>query len=82
MIVLILDCLTTTQKWDITIKSFRRWVEDGYKIKKGSKALLLWGSPKKIKSKKNDIKIENQETEGSDFFPIAYVFSNLQVENK
>ncbi len=57
-----------------TIKSYRRWKKEGFQVKKGEKALLLWGEPKKLKSSK---KIDDKED--FDFFPIAYVFSNLQV---
>ncbi len=58
------------------LKPFNRWKEEGFKIKKGSKALLLWGEPKKKKTEAE----KEQEEEAGKFFPVAYVFSNLQVE--
>lgn len=58
------------------LKKFWDWKKEGKTIKKGEKALLLWGQPR------NGQKHE-ENTEGEDdeykFFPICYVFSNLQV---
>lgn len=58
-------------------KSFHDWAKDGYSIKKGEKALLVWGRPR---TKKQD-----DQGDGYSFFPVAFVFSDLQViqrENK
>ncbi len=60
-----------------TLKSYRRWKEDGYQVKKGSKALLMWGEPQPLRRQDG----QPEEKEDS-FFPLAYVFSNLQVEQK
>lgn len=60
-----------------TLKSYRRWKEDGFQVKRGSKALLLWGQPKAY-TKETTAKTEQEKEE--QFFPVAYVFSNLQVE--
>jgi N-terminal domain of anti-restriction factor ArdC len=60
------------------INSYKRWKEQGYQVKKGSKALLLWGEPKPIKKKGEQP--PKKEGEEDTFFPLAYVFSNLQVE--
>lgn len=61
------------------LNTFKKWLELGYVVKKGSKALLLWAQPKKYEGKQ-----EQQETtepgKNSEWFPVAYVFSNLQVE--
>lgn len=63
------------------LKSYRQWQEEGYQVKRGSKALLLWGSPLRNNGKDEAQKNE-PEASGDDykFFPLAYVFSNLQVE--
>ena len=61
-----------------TLKSFKRWKEEGFMIKKGSKALLLWGEPKLLNKQPEENKKENEKEQT--FFPVAYVFSNLQVE--
>lgn len=52
-------------------KTFKEWTESGFSIKKGEKALLVWGRPR---TKKQD-----DEKDGYSFFPIAFVFSELQV---
>lgn len=72
-----------------TLHSYRQWQELGFQVKKGAKALLMWGKPQPIKGKEQP-QAQTQPTEkkggdekdDSDFFPLAYVFSNLQVEKK
>ena len=59
------------------IHSFKHWLTMGMVVKKGEKALLLWGEPRKAPNK------EKQAAEDKDefsFFPLAYVFSNKQVK--
>lgn len=60
------------------LHSYRQWKEQGFQVKKGSKALLMWGEPKKYgkQEEQQATEEENKET----WFPLAYVFSNLQVE--
>jgi hypothetical protein len=58
------------------LKSYRRWQDEGFQVKKGSKALLLWGEPVRRKDKEPTEPAEDDFS----FFPVAYVFSNLQVE--
>jgi N-terminal domain of anti-restriction factor ArdC len=60
-----------------TLKSYRQWQSDGYQVKKGSKALLMWGEP--INTKKEQHQNANEEKKET-FFPVAFLFSNLQVE--
>jgi len=55
---------------------FWQWIKKGYKVKKGEKAFLVWG--RKRKAQNNEPK-EGDKDEFS-FFPLAFVFSNLQVE--
>lgn len=59
------------------IHSFRSWLEKGYVVKRGEKALLLWGQPRKAFNQEK--KTEGEKDEFS-FFPLAYVFSQNQVE--
>lgn len=60
------------------IHSFRKWLDLGFVVKKGEKALLLWGEPKKaMKQEKQPTDSDKDEFK---FFPLAYVFSNKQVE--
>ena len=56
--------------------TFFGWKEQGFNIKRGSKAFVVWGKPKTVKKR------EVQEGEKDEFshFPLAYLFSNLQVE--
>lgn len=66
-----------TKEGHTEIHSFRKWLELGFHVKKGEKALLLWGEPRKA------LKQEQQEAGEKDefkFFPLAYVFSQKQVE--
>lgn len=61
-----------------TLKSYKQWQADGFQVKKGSKALLMWGEPKPLRKVEDQPKQEGEKEET--FFPLAYVFSNLQVE--
>jgi len=64
------------------IHSYRGWQKLGYQVKKGSKALLLWGEPKE-KDKDAPTQTAEAKPEGEEdgkFWPLAYVFSNQQVE--
>lgn len=56
-------------------ESYRGWRKKGYQVRKGERAYLLWGSPRKAKSTKEEIKEDEFK-----FFPLAYVFSSQQVE--
>jgi len=60
-----------------TFKSFFKWKKQGKKIKSGSKGYCVWGKPRKVTKKDESSEKENSSF---DFFPIAYVFSNAQVE--
>lgn len=59
------------------IHSFKKWLEKGYCVRKGEKALLLWGEPRKAF---NQEKKDDKEKDEFSFFPLAYVFSQKQVE--
>lgn len=65
------------QEGHTEIHSFRRWLELGSVVKKGEKALLLWGEPR---SAKNQEKKTDDEKDEFQFFPLAYVFSQKQVQ--
>lgn len=60
-----------------TFNTFWEWKDKGYKVKKGEKAFLFWGSKRK---NKQDDQAQSQEEESYSFFPLCYVFSNAQVE--
>ncbi len=64
-----------------TFKTFKQWKEDGYSIKKGSKAFILWAKKRKATKQGEQPKQgEDPTMEDYEFFPIAYLFSDLQVE--
>ncbi len=65
------------QQGHTEIHSYRAWLERGMVVKRGEKALLLWGEPRQSG------KVEKPETGSDDeykFYPLAYVFSQQQVE--
>jgi hypothetical protein len=66
-------------------KTFNDWKTEGYSIIKGSKAFLVWGKPKRVQDSekaKEQGKDEPTEDRERDFFPLAFLFSNAQVEVK
>lgn len=69
-----------------TLNSYNKWKEQGFQVKKNSKALLFWGEPKpfskgvEIKTPHTPPKKDAKEDDDPTFFPLAYLFSNLQVE--
>lgn len=60
------------------LHSYRQWKEQGFQVKKGSKALLMWGEP--VKKKEDEQPLQNGEEKKEPFYPLAFLFSNLQVE--
>ncbi|WP_337941423.1 ArdC-like ssDNA-binding domain-containing protein [Parabacteroides sp.] len=63
-------------------KTFAQWKKDGYNIKKGSKAFILWSKKKSVTKPGEAIEASTEPTEETayEFFPVAYLFSDLQVE--
>lgn len=64
-------------------KSYRGWLSLGYQVKKHEKAFLIWGTPQKYKKgtpPPEPTPKENTEDKEDKFFPLAYIFSNAQVE--
>jgi len=62
------------------LKTFNQWLKDGLVVKRGEKALMLWAKPLREQKGKRNQQENPEEENGKDFFPVAYVFSNLQVE--
>ncbi len=54
-------------------KNYAQWRREGFNVKEGEKPFLLWGRPK-------DIEQAVGSDEGGKFFPLAFLFSNAQVE--
>ena len=61
-----------------TLKTYNDWKKEGFQVKKGESALLLWGRPK-AKQREEAKKEASEENDNSAFFPLAFLFSNLQV---
>jgi len=61
----------------LKLNTFHGWLKEGYKVKKSEKAFLFWGQPLKHKEETEENK-EAEEPKGK-FFPLCYLFSNLQV---
>lgn len=63
------------------LKTFEEWKQAGFYIRKGEKAILLWGRPKPSRLAKEAAKQAGKpEKEAeNDFYPLAYLFSNKQV---
>jgi hypothetical protein len=59
------------------IHSFNKWKEKGFTVCRGEKALLLWGEPKKALKQEKQAEGEKDEFK---FYPLAFVFSQKQVE--
>jgi hypothetical protein len=63
----------------VEFQTFKGWKDKGFKVRKGEKSFVVWGSPVKTK-KKEEVK-ENNETEpDGKFYPLSYLFCSLQVE--
>ncbi len=60
----------------IDFKTFNQWKNEGMKVKKGSRGFMVWGKPKKNQKEESD----NEETDEYKYWPMCYLFSNLQVE--
>jgi len=57
--------------------TFNQWKEKGFQVKKGSKAFLVWGSPRQVPVTDSD-----QEEDEFKFWPLCYLFSENQVERR
>lgn len=68
---------TDTHKF---FKTFNQWKAEGFFVKKGEKAFVVWGRPTE-EQEPEDNKETSPEHEGK-FFPLAFLFSNAQVQEK
>ncbi len=64
-----------------TFNTFNQWKHLGYTVKKGAKAFILWAQPVSLPVSKSEEKEESEADEFS-YFPLCYLFSNLQVYKK
>lgn len=66
------------EKGDPDIEEFRtfwQWKDDGYTIRKGAKAFLIWGQPRKS----SQVPEGSTEPEEYNYWPLCYLFANTQV---
>ena len=61
---------------NLNFDTFKGWLKKGFAVRKGEKAFLLWGRKKQTAIKPNG----EERTEELEFFPVTYVFSNVQVD--
>lgn len=61
------------------LATIQQWNERGYMVKKGSRALVIWGKPKPMKKEEGKQQQEGEEQDGK-FYPICYLFSSAMVE--
>ena len=61
--------------------TFYDWKKEGKKVKKGEKAFLIWGRKRKTEQEGPAQVEQGEDTKNAfSFFPLAYLFSNKQVE--
>jgi hypothetical protein len=59
--------------------TFKGWMKEGYQVKKGEKAFLVWGRPKKDQQEEQSQPSPEDGEDKEKFWPVAFIFSNLQV---
>ena len=64
-----------------TLKTIRQWNSDGFRVKRGEHALLLWGRPAQRQRQEAE-EDKDEAKDESDFFPVCFVFSEKQVERR
>lgn len=63
------------------LKTLKQWNKEGKNIRKGSHALCLWGAPQQMEQQPHEEE-ESGDNDTMNFYPICFVFSNLQVYEK
>ena len=63
------------------LKTIQQWNKEGKNIRKGSHALCLWGAPKQRELQQQE-EADSEDNDTLHFYPICFVFSNLQVYEK
>lgn len=56
-------------------KTFGQWKQEGATVRKGEKAFLVWGQPRKIEQ----VPEGSDEPEEFKYWPVCYLFANTQV---
>lgn len=65
-------------------KTLKQWNKEEQKVIKGSHGYPLWGAPKNVEKDldKEEVAKEEKGANEKPYYPIAYTFSNAQVEPK
>lgn len=58
--------------------TFQQWRKQGMQVKKGSKAVFVWAKPLSAQAADKGEPFDPEK--GNDFYPLCFLFSNLQVE--
>jgi hypothetical protein len=58
--------------------TYNGWRKEGFQVKKGEQAYLVWGRPKE-QQEGEKAKEAAADEDGEKFYPVAFIFSNLQV---
>ena len=64
------------------LKTFRQWKEEGFSVKKGEKAILLWAQPIASNQSKAEATEagKTEEEAKEDYFPVCHVLASCQVQ--
>ena len=64
------------------LKTFKQWKKDGFSVKKGEKAILLWAQPVASSQSKESATEAGKTAEEAkeDYFPVCHVFAACQVQ--
>jgi hypothetical protein len=68
-----------TDEENFDFKLLRDWNKEDFQVKKGARAFTVWGKKRRGTKAAEQEGGEDQEYK---FFPLAYLFSNMQVERK
>jgi DNA repair protein RadC len=60
------------------LKTFEKWEQSGYRVKRGAKGFLVWGD--KRAAKKTYLSGNEEKEETYFYYSVAFLFSNNQVE--
>lgn len=56
-------------------KTFHQWKQGGATVRKGEKAFLVWGQPRRVEQ----VPEGSDEPEEFKYWPLCYLFANTQV---
>jgi len=73
---IIIDYFYTDEE-NTEFHTYKGWQELGMQVKKGSKSFVIWG---RKRQNIDDKKAAAEEKDQYKFFPLAFIFSNNQVE--